>query len=1213
MIPCRFPGTTADVPGRAGVGCLGGGVVCAAGGCRVTIEGHVTGAKKGGGATVKAMFNQDKTTDYPVLSEKDLESLANIKLAMMGEETPDVQSDMLEVTKPLLDVIVENDTLGTAPIDARLQTFLNSYFADCGEEVPKIPDNSFILDREGLARVLSFPPGKNEFSCETMHSYKIKQGVLHNPAKDKRSTVGVFHICEGPVPVPADKIECPKIAFLRMLKAAFYNAPADHLVIPYTAECKEPTRSYVSLYLRPVVVPEVQGVKGFDHEKATEMHFFVPGNMISCLDFVESVFGNAGNPRLSKNDAALDPLGWTGHSGMAVLAPHLTRMTKKEVGLPHISQATERQKKERMCWEKEDELYNDGNTFKMYVRDASGVICTIIADNYFGYCKKEVKTQISYSANLYGLAEEEHAGGAIARPSYDLGESCDGVQYSEGYKFAEMAAANVNSVEVKPEGYGVDKKYPHDIIYVPEDAVFTIEDASVKWTRDGKAQSIILVPKVNYVLPNGYTIILHDTMTSRRWTLRGILPNYTMCHKPCTVSGGGKSEISKSIRDAVIEGGVFVNNKEEDFKKVDEIFAHDWSNRYKVPVESLSQSYNVEENMKILDTNVSLGTVVELLTPSSKFTDEHNAYVSSIEPLIIELVLTIKSLYRDEWKGDWHSRISVNQVNGTQGNELKYRNAVLSSQYLRVGFESDETSWRVFQLRKDFFPAAKLQMEDDITASVIVPTKLLKTPINSSHKKACKIVKNCELRLFQRPDDAIYRGFDKQTELDFSIDGHFISNYQPMKKEEAAQITKDVVRLYQFTEPMRRTLQDFVSNPDDGFEYCVSSAHPRLVKDGDKLVPSKNPRYLQRRPDLLTPVNTYMTFKAIQLFRKIKDTDPLYTPVDAVLSGRRNNPPQVAKNGMKLRPLSVFAPLHYFEMPELLMEYITSMTGASPSIFGAGSEGALTKGPFNSLPAVVDLNNCLIGMICCGYSGFVSSASYCGPHYKIAHDLSLLIPEIWSKMRRYEQEPKYLLEHGFLEPCPDVTVNGKTYDGRRLGYRITKEFASHFLRTMFSVPSSVMPEDFLKPELQDAAIYADSYEFITQTDKGVASNYIADGTVEGACPPLKALLHIMAEGSYNGMTQYSPEFRDMFKPENVLNSDWYKERLAMRQTVEANKLKKNLAYLKENMALKPKIADQIAKTIKETEEELAYVESPQYLVDIDGSIGTDPYLHKLQH
>ena len=47
-----------------------------------------------------------------------------------------------------------------------------------------------------------------------------------------------------------------------------------------------------------------------------------------------------------------------------------------------------------------------------------GVIVTIIADNYYGYCKKEVKTQISYAANLFGMCEEEHAGGAIAFPTY---------------------------------------------------------------------------------------------------------------------------------------------------------------------------------------------------------------------------------------------------------------------------------------------------------------------------------------------------------------------------------------------------------------------------------------------------------------------------------------------------------------------------------------------------------------------------------------------------------------------------------------------------------------------------------------------------------------------------------------------------------------------------------------------------------------------------
>ena len=50
-------------------------------------------------------------------------------------------------------------------------------------------------------------------------------------------------------------------------------------------------------------------------------------------------------------------------------------------------------------------------------RTKEAAIVTLIADNYYGYCKKEVKTQISFAANLYGNVEEEHAGAAIAFPS----------------------------------------------------------------------------------------------------------------------------------------------------------------------------------------------------------------------------------------------------------------------------------------------------------------------------------------------------------------------------------------------------------------------------------------------------------------------------------------------------------------------------------------------------------------------------------------------------------------------------------------------------------------------------------------------------------------------------------------------------------------------------------------------------------------------------
>ena len=93
---------------------------------------------------------------------------------------------------------------------------------------------------------------------------------------------------------------------------------------------------------------------------------------------------------------------------------------QKELGLPNIKEASERQIRDGMYWQQDDELYNDGTPFKICSRNKDGQVITIITDNYFGYCKKEVKTQISYSANLYGLAEEEHSGGALALPRYHL-------------------------------------------------------------------------------------------------------------------------------------------------------------------------------------------------------------------------------------------------------------------------------------------------------------------------------------------------------------------------------------------------------------------------------------------------------------------------------------------------------------------------------------------------------------------------------------------------------------------------------------------------------------------------------------------------------------------------------------------------------------------------------------------------------------------------
>ena len=63
---------------------------------------------------------------------------------------------------------------------------------------------------------------------------------------------------------------------------------------------------------------------------------------------------------MPENDAGLDPAHWTGHTGCVILAPHLITATKKAVGLPHWDAATERQRRDGMCWKSETELYNNG-------------------------------------------------------------------------------------------------------------------------------------------------------------------------------------------------------------------------------------------------------------------------------------------------------------------------------------------------------------------------------------------------------------------------------------------------------------------------------------------------------------------------------------------------------------------------------------------------------------------------------------------------------------------------------------------------------------------------------------------------------------------------------------------------------------------------------------------------------------------------------------
>jgi len=1082
------------------------------------------------------------------------------------------------------------------PADQRIQEFLNNYFERHGlKKSAVLPGNTFVLDKPHLARELSLPPGSHYFASRYVKSYRLLQGILNNPDKDRRTTQGVFHIVEGGLPIPDGKKAVP----VNVFQALFNHAmnPSDELMcLPFTSTQEKQARLWVTLLMRPIVSP---GVADYSAEKRMEVRFFAPGSLVSNLDFVERIFGNAGDPCLPENDAGLDIHAWTGHTGCIVLAPQLVNCRARDLGLPHYDDATERQRNDGIFWKKEDDLYNNGEAFKIVCRDMDGVIVTIIADNYFGYSKKEVKSQISYSANLLGGCEEEHSGGAIAYPCHNLGDVFvpDGRIQMDGHNFSQMVKSYSRFIDIKDAGYGIDKQYP-DIFYIPEDARIDLLGQSISWMKDGVYSRLKLLASHTYIYPCGYKVRMEKHPRSPTWRLIGTEAEGTFCHKPCTVSGGGKSEISKSISSSLISGPLYVEDISHDLDLVNEIFYKDYSERFRSGIKS-------KKSRPFLSEERSLGSSIRLLTPSeTEYTDEYNQWLKMIPQHIRALAFIIKRFYRPEWGLGWREYFTVDVVNGYPGHELKFEDRKLVATYLRVG-EEHNGSWRIYKLRQDFVAADKVQIEDDITVSTTVSTSRLDYLNKDYSHPSIKFAQNCEQKLFQRPDDAIHRGLDIQAELDLAGEDNFISNFEPLDRNTAIELIEDAIGFSQYSTPMRKLIQQASQSENDAF--FVSSAHPRLV-DGK---PSPNVRYLQNRPDLINAREKYIAETGTRLFRRVPIDRPVYFPVNAVLPGRRNNAGDTAKN---IRPLAVYNPIHYQQLPELFMDYISSLTGKSPSTTGAGSEGALTKGPFNSLSPTADLNNALISYILCGYDGFSSAAGYIGSNYQVAHDISLLIPEIWCRIPVKQRDAKYMIKQGYLEKLENFTFEGKTILASRLGYRINTQFVHAYLGKIFDNPNVVFDDALLKPELQDMDAYIDGICNIVEAQQRVALGYIKDKSIENACPPLKALLYIMAEGQYEGMDVDHPDIRRMFTVDYLLNSDWYQQRLVLEQQRNIKLWQQHACYIK-SVLDSGRIADeteqkQILRLLQDVENKLDELFSPEYLDSLVGSIGADGIDHE---
>ena len=133
-----------------------------------------------------------------------------------------------------------------------------------------MPDRSLILDQHGISRELSLPADGDSIASELLTSYRVFNGVLHNPKNDRRTTEGTFHVTEGGLPIPGDKKAVPKHVFAELFRRAM-QPPVESLMPPFGAREQTPVRTFVSLLLRPIVCPEVPGVCP---HKSMEVRFF---------------------------------------------------------------------------------------------------------------------------------------------------------------------------------------------------------------------------------------------------------------------------------------------------------------------------------------------------------------------------------------------------------------------------------------------------------------------------------------------------------------------------------------------------------------------------------------------------------------------------------------------------------------------------------------------------------------------------------------------------------------------------------------------------------------------------------------------------------------------------------------------------------------------------------------------------------------------------
>lgn len=151
----------------------------------------------------------------PSLSQEDLHAAVNLRLALL--DLPLSEGDRGGAISGLVSPILARQReraagfrIVSAPPIRGFRIFSRNISPIPARQRPRCRDARWCSIRRGWRGACKLPHDADSFKSPLLSSYRLRNGVLHNPAKDRRTTAGVFHIVEGGCRFRTTSWRCPK-------------------------------------------------------------------------------------------------------------------------------------------------------------------------------------------------------------------------------------------------------------------------------------------------------------------------------------------------------------------------------------------------------------------------------------------------------------------------------------------------------------------------------------------------------------------------------------------------------------------------------------------------------------------------------------------------------------------------------------------------------------------------------------------------------------------------------------------------------------------------------------------------------------------------------------------------------------------------------------------------------------------------------------------